>query len=79
MMRDGKTCTHAGRNDVVEGETECRRERSPLGEMSLSTGQDGVRSISVRPQVIAAKVERGRPQTQVGVWVVSTACGGASD
>ena len=31
MMRDGKTCTHAGRNDVVEGETECRRERSPLG------------------------------------------------
>ena len=57
MMRDGKTCTHAGGDDVVEGETECRRERSLLGEMSLSTGRGGVRSITVHPQVTAAKVE----------------------
>lgn len=49
MMRAGKTCTHAGGNDLVEGETECRRERSLLGEMSLSTRQDGLRRITVHP------------------------------
>ena len=49
MMRAGKTCTRAGGNDLVEGETECRREGAPLGETSLSARRDGLRSITVHP------------------------------
>ena len=49
MMRDGKTYTHAGGSDLVEGETECKRERSLLGGMALSRRRDGIRSITVHP------------------------------
>ena len=49
MMRDGKTCTCAGGSDLVEGETECKRERSLLGEMALSRRRAGIRSITVHP------------------------------
>lgn len=87
MMRGVTTCVHAGGNDPLREKLIMQERRSLLGEISLSERQNGTHCISrgaslrrmaVHPQLQQGRW-KGRSQTQVGVWVVTAALGGASD